>query len=121
MQELRNDPRNRRNREWKIATGSYVRIFLGIAAGLGIYLQARSWLELFTFAYILYFVHHMADRIIFKQRVHQIGTEVAIMAFAKRARLWDEGITDQVEEYIGLQSLDLSAEELRILIRGRDW
>lgn len=86
-----------------------------------LHFQAPPWFQLFAFAYGLYFIHHLATRILYKQRIHQIGSEVAIMAVAKRMGLWDEVITDQVNEYLDHRSFDLDTQKVWGVIRGRDW
>ena len=121
MPRLRDDLTNRFNKEGKEALGTRLRLAFGI--GLGICLQGAypKWLPLFSLIYALYFIDHVADRILFKQRLCQIGNEVAIMAFAKKLELWDYAITAQVNEYLDHNSLDIPMDKLWGRIRGRDW
>lgn len=121
MEDPREDFRNRLNRAFKQSLGSWVRLVVGIVVGLYMRIEVLNWFQLFAFSYGLYFVHHLATRILYKQRIHQIGNEVAIMAISKKLGLWDDGITQQVNEYLAYRSFDLSAKELWTLIRGRDW
>jgi hypothetical protein len=77
-------------------------------------------LQPFAFAYGLYFVRHLAIRILYKQRIHQIGNEMALMAISKKLGLWDDGISEQVNGYLDYRSFDLPIKNVWGLIPGRD-